>query len=64
MAAQQSTQEPPKAAALTEAEVRRIVRDEIAALAWQHDAAHSATAERRDKQHARDEASGFAVTDG
>lgn len=55
-------QEPPKTVALTEADVRRIVRDEIAN--WRHDAAHSATAERRDKQHARDEASGFAVTDG
>jgi len=47
--------------ALTEADVRRIVRAEIAN--WRHDAAHSATAERRDKQHARDEASGFAVTE-
>ena len=46
---------------LTEADVRRIVRDEIGA--WRHDAAHSATAARRDAQHMRDEASGFAVTE-
>ena len=48
----------PKPAGLTEAQVRAIVREELAS--WKHDAGHSATANREAAQRARDEASGVA----
>lgn len=54
-------------APLTEADVRRIVKDEIAKSkkdepsTWQHDADHGATQERLSQQRARDEASGVNV---
>ena len=53
--------EPPKAKALTEDEVRAIVRDEMSK--WQHDAAHTTTQARCDAQHARDVAAGVNVTE-
>lgn len=46
---------------LTEAQVRAIVREEMAAiLAWKHDAAHSATQDQATAQWTRDKAAGFA----
>lgn len=60
-----ATEQPapaPRQKSLTEAQVRAIVREEMAGLlAWQHDAAHMATQAQVTAQWERDKAAGVAA---
>lgn len=59
--ASKPTPEAPKAKAITEEDVRAIVRQELADNIWLHDAGHSVTQERLAAQSARDTAAGIAA---